>query len=73
MSHCLLMLAIHPEVQRKVLEELKEVFGSADTPVDYPSLNKLVYLDLVLKEVMRLFPVLPVSGRKSTGEFEIGN
>jgi cytochrome P450 len=66
------MIAMHPEVQLKIVQELKEVFGTADAPVDYDSLNNLVYLDLVLKETMRLFPVLPVSARKSTDEFEIG-
>jgi cytochrome P450 family 4 len=66
------MIALHPEVQEKIAQELKEVFGTVDAPVDYDSLNQLVYLDLVLKETMRLYPVLPVSARKSTDEFEIG-
>lgn len=65
------MLAIHPDVQRKVVNELKEVFGSADTNIVYDSLNKLAYLDMVFKETMRLFPVLPLSARKSTDEFDI--
>ena len=66
------MLALHPDVQRKVVQELKEVYGSADEAIDNESLTKLVYLDMVIKETMRLFPVLPISGRKSTGEFVIG-
>jgi cytochrome P450 len=71
-SDVLLMLAMFPEIQQKVVDELKEVFGTADVPIDYDSLNRLTYLDLVIKETMRLFPVLPVSARKSTGDVEIG-
>lgn len=70
-SHTLLMLAFHPEVHQKVVDELQEVFWSADTTVDYNSLNKLVYLEMVLKEVMRLFPVLPIVLRRASDEFTI--
>lgn len=66
------MLAMHPLVQKLVTEELKEVYGSADTPIDYESLNRLSYLDLVVKETMRLFPVLPISARKTSDELQIG-
>lgn len=66
------MLAMHPQVQQNVVEELKEVYGSVDASVDSDSLSKLVYLDLVIKETLRLFPVLPISMRKSTDEFQIG-
>lgn len=65
------MLATHPEVQQKVVNELKEVFGTAGATIDFSSLNKLIYLDMVIKETMRLFPVLPISARVSTDEFDI--
>lgn len=66
------MLALHPEVQEKVVRELKEVYETADATIDYNSLSKLKYLDMIVKETMRLFPVLPLSARKTTEEFEIG-
>lgn len=66
------MLAMCPEAQQKVVEELKEIYGTADEMIDFESLNKLTYLDMVVKETMRLFPVVPISARKSTGEFQIG-
>lgn len=71
-SFALLMLGMHPEVQEKAVDELREVFGDADTVIDYNSLSKLPYLEMILKETMRLFPVVPISARKSTGEFQIG-
>lgn len=72
-SHTLLMLAIHPKVQAKVVSELQQVFGSTGAMLDYNSLNQLVFLDMVLKETMRLFPVLPFSARYTSDEFQIGN
>ena len=66
------MLAMNHDVQEKVVQELRDVFDSADEPIDYDSLNKLVYLDLVLKETLRLFPVLPISARITSSEVKIG-
>ena len=72
MSTALLMLAMHPEYQEKVYQELKEAFGSAHDDITYTDLNNLVFLDWVVKETMRLFPILPFSGRQATEEFQIG-
>ena len=72
MSTALLMLAMHPEYQEKVYQELKEAFGSAHGDITYTDLNNLVFLDWVVKETMRLFPILPFSGRQATEEFQIG-
>jgi cytochrome P450 len=66
------MLALHPEIQDKVVRELKQVYGTADATINYNNLNSLTYLDMVVKETMRLFPVLPISARKVTDEFDIG-
>lgn len=66
------MLGLHPEVQQKAAEELAHVFGSSEENISSESLSRLNYLDVVIKETMRLFPVLPLSARQSTGEFDIG-
>lgn len=62
-AYTLVMLAMHPEVQQRVIEELKSVFVSRDVPVDYDSIKKLTYLETVIKETLRLFPVIPYIGR----------
>lgn len=73
MSAVLLMLAIHSNAQEKVYEELNGVFGlSGDVVIDNNSLKKLPYLEMVIKESMRLFPVLPVSARTVTEDLVIG-
>lgn len=72
MSSALLMLAMHPDVQQKVVEEIKTVCSTKDMYLDSKKLNELIYLEMVIKETMRLFPVLPMIGRETVGEVEIG-
>lgn len=48
------LLSIHPEVEKKLLQELrKEPFLSLET------INQVKYLDRVIKEVFRLYPPAP--------------
>lgn len=67
----LLMLAMHKDVQQKVIDEIDSVVGLHDGLADYESLHKLTQLELVIKESMRLFPVLPVVAREVTDDFEL--
>lgn len=53
-SSTLIMLAIYPEIQDKVVAELREVLGDVDSPVSYEDLTKLTYLEMVVKEVCLL-------------------
>uniref|UniRef100_A0A0K8TVP5 Cytochrome p450 n=1 Tax=Epiphyas postvittana TaxID=65032 RepID=A0A0K8TVP5_EPIPO len=61
-----LMLSRHEEVQKKVYEELKEVFGDSDRPISAADLPKLKYLEVVIKEALRLYPPVPVILREVT-------
>lgn len=67
----LLMLAMHKDIQKKVIEEIDSVVGMDDGLEDYENLHKLTYMEMVIKETMRLFPVLPVVAREVTGDFEL--
>uniref|UniRef100_A0A1E1WU74 Cytochrome P450 n=1 Tax=Pectinophora gossypiella TaxID=13191 RepID=A0A1E1WU74_PECGO len=62
----LIMLSRHPEIQQKVFDELMEVFGDAKGPVVPEDLPRLKYLDIVLKETLRLFPPATLIMRKVT-------
>jgi cytochrome P450 family 4 len=64
-AFCLYNLAKHPEVQKKAYGEVKNVIGDdLDTPVSIKLLNDLNYLELVIKETLRLYPSVPMYGRK---------
>lgn len=71
MATTLLMLGMHPEIQDKVVNELKSVFSSKMEEVDNESIKNLNYLECVIKESMRLFPVAPIIGRKLTSDLKI--
>ncbi|XP_041950691.1 cytochrome P450 4V2-like [Alosa sapidissima] len=63
MNWALHLIGSHPEVQKKVHQELDEVFGSSDRHVTAEDLKKLRYLECVIKETLRIFPSVPLFAR----------
>ncbi|XP_041985201.1 cytochrome P450 4C1-like [Aricia agestis] len=59
----LLLIGSYPEVQEKIFDELREVFGDDDRDASKHDLSQLVYLEAVLKESMRIYPIVPVIAR----------
>ncbi|XP_061677953.1 thromboxane-A synthase isoform X2 [Syngnathoides biaculeatus] len=49
------LLAIHPECQCRVQEEVDDFFSKHESP-DYTNVQELKYLDMVVCEALRLFP-----------------
>jgi cytochrome P450 len=60
-----MLLATHQEIQDRVAAELKEVFFSEDVEISYESIVKLEYLERVIKESLRLCPVVPSKRKQS--------
>lgn len=54
-----MLLATNQEVQDKVAQELNEVFYSDNVEISYDNITKLDYLEMVIKESLRLCPVVP--------------
>lgn len=65
-------LAIYKDIQQKVFDEIEEVFGDESVEVDYDNIGKLKYLDMVIKENLRLFSPIPISMRQTIDELDIG-
>lgn len=67
-------IAKYDEVQNKCFQEIKDVLGDDRTKaVSLHDLNNLSYLDLVIKETLRMFPSVPFIGRKLLEETKFGN
>ncbi|KAJ8892003.1 hypothetical protein PR048_004568 [Dryococelus australis] len=50
-----LLLAMHPEVQKKLQGHIDGVFNDDEQTISYEDLHGLVYLDMVFSETLRLY------------------
>ena len=64
-------LARHPEVTRRLREEQEQVLGGA-SPTAQQLEKEMPYLDMVLDEVLRLYPPAWIGPRRAVREFEFG-
>lgn len=71
MSNALLLIAMHPDVQLKLLEEFNAVFEGNLENMTVENLQRLVYMEAVLKEVMRLWPITTILGRTTSTEVRL--
>lgn len=71
-SFALYCIAKHPEVQQKLIKEIRQVMGEdKNKPLTLQLLNELHYMDLVFKEVNRMYPAVPQIGRLMEEDVEI--
>lgn len=64
---------MHPDVQDEIIRELDSVFTSKEEEVTDDHIDKLVYLEMVIKETMRIWPVVPFNSRQLLKDMTIGN
>ena len=57
--------------QNKLYDELYQVFGDSDRPADENDLDRLPYLEQVLKETLRRFPVALVVLREAEEDVKL--
>lgn len=58
--------------QDKVVEEISDVLDGSDRKICCEDLPKLKYLEMVIKETMRLFPAGPLIVRMITEDVQLG-
>jgi cytochrome P450 len=63
-------LARHPDVVERLCAEADEVLGGE--PPDADSLERMPYLDMILDEVLRLYPPAWIGPRRAVRDFEFG-
>lgn len=61
------------DFQTKAYEEVFSIFGADKTRlITYQDLQNMRYLDLVIKESLRLYPSVPTYGRQLTTDITYG-
>ncbi|KAK0395424.1 hypothetical protein QR680_001275 [Steinernema hermaphroditum] len=70
MGWTLWCLAHNHEAQKKAIAEIDSIFGDSDRECTNDDLAKMKYLDMCIKEAMRLFPPVPNFSRVVTEDFE---
>lgn len=61
-------LAVNPDVQAKLQQEIDAHFPTENKKQDYNDLQKLKYMECVMKEVLRIHPIAPVATTRLTSE-----
>lgn len=65
-------LSRQPEIQERVYQEIMDIEVSSTGHFDYSNLQSLKYLEMVIKESMRITPPVPMLGRELTEDTVIG-
>ncbi|XP_037040925.1 probable cytochrome P450 313a4 [Bradysia coprophila] len=71
-ANTVLMLAMHPQYQEKVYEEIQKICPNNDGDVTSEHLKELLFTEQCIKESMRLIPTVPLTSRLATEDFYIG-
>lgn len=66
-SFTLVLLGMHPHIQETVSKEIYDIIGDKHD-IHESNIDKLEYLDMVIRDVLRLFPIASFLVRKSEKE-----
>ncbi|XP_073948135.1 cytochrome P450 4C1-like [Choristoneura fumiferana] len=72
-SYLLQMMAYHPECQEKLYAEIQDVLDANEKDVTDEHIKQMTYLDMVFKEVIRLFPIGVMLQRTLTEDIKLRN
>lgn len=70
-AYAILMLAMHPNIQEQVFNELHSIYETQSQETNYEVMQKCELLDRVIKETMRLFPVVFAFLRTPTADIPL--
>lgn len=64
-------LAVNPDVQSRLQEEIDQVFRETNGEPSYEAINAMKYLDAVLNETLRKHPIVPFLDRVCNKRYEL--
>ncbi|XP_013172006.1 PREDICTED: cytochrome P450 9e2-like [Papilio xuthus] len=72
MSFALYEMALHPDVQERLHREIREYDDRNKGAIDYTSIQNMPYLDMVVSEVLRLWPPALALDRLCVKDYSLG-
>jgi len=66
LTWALYLISQHPDVEQKLLDEIKEVTSTEG--ITYESIAKLKYMKQVIDETLRLYPPVPIDSRHALSD-----
>ncbi|XP_011150777.1 cytochrome P450 9e2-like [Harpegnathos saltator] len=64
-------IAINEDIRKRLQDEIDQVLADTNGQVSYEAINNMEYLDAVVNEALRKYPVLVVMDRLCVKEFEL--
>ena len=72
-SFALCMLGVHQDIQIKVMEEQRRIFGDSDREASFADTIEMKYLERVIMETLRLYPPVPIIARKINQDLKLAS
>lgn len=70
-SFALCLLGCHPDIQERVLQEQKAIFGDSDRDCTFADTLEMKYLERVIFETLRMYPPVPLIARKINKDIKL--
>lgn len=67
----ILLLAEHTDIQTLARQEVDEILNETNGKLTYSAIQKFSYLERCIKESLRLYPSVPIIGRKITEDIKL--